>query len=77
MATTMTPITEIWLPKTGEGKRVVLFTITPIPGKEKEAAEKLEQFVTHWANVEQELGPHNIFIEKSNPFVQLVVEGIE
>ena len=76
MAKTMEPVTELWLPKTGEGKRVILFTITPVIGKEKEAAEILDNYIEHWVNVEQEIKDYNRFIEKDNPFVQLIVEGI-
>ena len=75
MSNLMSVIPELYLPLTKEGKRVMIFKIVPIKGKEKEAKTLLEKYVEN--HIDNSPMP-NGFIrlhDKENEFIEVIIEG--
>ena len=72
----MTPYTEIFLPKTKEGKGVIRLYIIPLVGQEEEAAKLLKSYVDDFIDTRRSSG-YNLFRDETNPYHLLIVEGIQ
>ena len=67
---------KIFLSKTTDGKRVVVFHVASENHPRKKLEEVLNDHVVSYIKKIKMPGSYNRFVEIDNPFMQLIIEGI-